>query len=239
MASSPHGISSIPRHVTHFTAEQVFRQSLGDVGKLVPPAASRDPSSFGRAEPSGATAPDAEPWLAEGKGEAADLVNLVPGACSGMELGEYYAKLTSLLAPEALLVEWQVSDARGVGLIRDISERFHACKGAVWVRLTLWGFDYTHVDVAVGGTPTPVSGGVKYDTIKRGHYVMIRLPAESLEDDGLAGNQVTLRELRCSTTALQRPHVSPHDVPCILRQRHNAQHRAWVLATHILGCSVP
>lgn len=74
----------------------------------------------------------------------------------------------------------QVSDAKGMGLIRDANGRFHACQGAVWVRLTLWGFDYTSVDVSIGGTPAPVSGGVKYDTAKRGHYVMVRLPAASL-----------------------------------------------------------
>jgi hypothetical protein len=59
------------------------------------------------------------------------LLRMDVEACQGLDTpGAYYKALTSLLAPEALLVESQVADASGVAAFRDQAGFFYVIRGS-------------------------------------------------------------------------------------------------------------
>lgn len=45
----------------------------------------------------------------------------------------------------------------------------------MWVRLTLWGFCYTHVTVEVVGDEVPLTGTLKQDDEKQAQYLLVRV----------------------------------------------------------------
>ena len=95
----------------------------------------------------------------------------------------YYRRLTASLSPQRSLCEWQLADWRGITSQVDGLKRFLVQQGSVlWLRLSLWGFDFQDVAVFVNQHRMPISGRLRYDADKRASYVMLRLTAPSASD---------------------------------------------------------
>jgi len=138
-----------------------------------------------------------------------------PGAaaCAALEgPGDLYRRLTAKLAPDALLLEMQCSDARGAPAPRDGAGAFLVAAPEpawVWVSLTLWGFTYTHLAVSLAGpagagSALALSGALAFDPEKRAYHALARLPVAAAqgggEAEGAYGERRRRVELRITAT---------------------------------------
>ena len=100
--------------------------------------------------------------------------------CTAYGLVPLRAETRSKCIRNVGLEAWQVADSLGVAAFCDEGAFFHVVEDAsVWVRMTLWGFDYTSVSVSIAGNQVPLTGALKNDPDKHAHYVLFRISLDA------------------------------------------------------------